>query len=355
MQRKPRIGIVGTGGMADQHARRLNELSERCELVAGCDINREQLDAFCRKHRVPEAFTELTEMLDHAGLDAVINATPDRLHAPLSLQILERRLHLFCEKPLAECYADAARMRDAAAEAGVANMVDFIYRNMPAIQTARDLVQSGELGEPRHVEASYLQSWLAARYWGDWRSSPRWLWRLSAAHGSRGVLGDVGVHILDFASLPVGPITRVQCRAKSFAKAEGNRIGEFELDAHDSAVITAEFANGALGVIHTSRWATGYKNSLRLQVHGDRGAVRLDLDRAEGHVEVCLGEHIHEPIWERVECTPTPDIWERFLTAIETGSGGEPDFARGAEIQHVLDACFEAAASGAIVEIEAPW
>ena len=54
------------------------------------------------------------------------------------------------------------------------------------------MVQAGEIGEVRHVRASYLQSWLTGRHWGDWRTEERWLWRPSPAHGSKGVLGDIG-------------------------------------------------------------------------------------------------------------------------------------------------------------------
>ena len=108
----------------------------------------------------------------------------------------------------------------------------------------------------RHVEAHYLQGWLTSQYWGDWRSSPHWLWRLSTRHGSLGVLGDLGVHIVDFATFPVGRIKTINCTLKTLHKAAGDRIGEYVLDANDTAVITAEFANGAVGAITTTRWAT---------------------------------------------------------------------------------------------------
>ena len=63
---------------------------------------------------------------------------------------------------------------------------------------------TGAIGTVRHFEASYLQSWLTQPAWGDWRTRPQWLWRLSTAHGSKGVLGDVGIHILDFATFIAG-------------------------------------------------------------------------------------------------------------------------------------------------------
>ena len=106
-------------------------------------------------------------------------------------------------------------------------MVNFSYRNSPAIHKAFELVQSGELGEIIHLEASYLQSWLVSKSWGDWRKEHRWLWRLSTVHGSKGTLGDIGVHILDFATYPVGPLESIACTLRTFSKVKGGEDWEF--------------------------------------------------------------------------------------------------------------------------------
>ena len=80
----------------------------------------------------------------------------------------------------------------------------------------------------------------SARHWGDWRTET-WLWRLSSAHGSNGVLGDVGIHILDFATYRRRPRYRARCPrgCATFDKAEGGAIGEYVLDANDSVAMTA--------------------------------------------------------------------------------------------------------------------
>ena len=87
------------------------------------------------------------------------------------------------------------------------------------------MVLAGEIGAVRHVEASYLQSWLVSKAWGDWRTEAKWLWRLSTQHGSNGVLGDIGIHILDFASLWRRRSTSSTCsrRLKTFDKAAGRQ------------------------------------------------------------------------------------------------------------------------------------
>lgn len=230
-------------------------------------------------------------------------------------------------------------------------MVNLSYRNAPAIQKAEQMVREGKLGEIVHVEASYLQSWLSSKVWGDWKTNPAWLWRLSSKHGSRGVLGDVGVHILDFATFPVGPIKSVNARLKTFTALKGKRLGDYPLDANDSALMQVEFASGALGVIHTTRWATGHPNSLNLRLHGTLGALRIDLDRSTTELDVCLGDNIHKAKWSRIKAPANPTIYQRFITAIRGGKAGVPDFARGAEIQQALDACFESDRTGGSVRL----
>ena len=350
-RKKIRIGIVGTGGMANCHATEFLKIPG-VELAAVCDVDAKRAEEFAAKHGGSAAvFTDFKKLLSEGGVDAISNVTPDSLHAPLSLQAIAAGKHILCEKPLATNHADALRMARAAKKAGVINMVNFSYRNSSALQMAAQLVRDGELGEIVHVEASYLQSWLSSQIWGDWKTTPAWLWRLSSKHGSKGVLGDIGVHILDFASLPVGPIRSIQARLKTFTKLKGKRMGEYPLDANDSALMQVEYANGALGVIHTTRWATGHANSLFLRVHGTKGALRLDLDKSYNELEVCLGEDIHKAKWTTLKAPQTPSIYERFITAIQTGKQGEPDFARGAEIQKALDACFESDKLGQAVRI----
>ena len=350
-RKRIRIGIVGTGGMANVHAQEFLKIPG-VELAAVCDVDAKRAGAFAAKHGGSAAvFTDFKKLLLEGGVDAVSNVTPDRLHAPLSLQAIAAGKHILCEKPLATNHADALRMARAAQKAGVINMVNFSYRNSSALQKAAQLVRDGELGEIVHVEASYLQSWLSSKIWGEWKTTPAWLWRLSSKHGSKGVLGDVGVHILDFASLPVGPIRSIQARLKTFTNLKGKRMGEYPLDANDSALMQVEYANGALGVINTTRWATGHANSLYLRVHGTKGALRLDLDKSYSELEVCLGKDIHKANWKTIKASQTPSIYERFITAIRTGKQGDPDFARGAEIQKALEACFESDRIGRAVRV----
>lgn len=334
-----RLAILGTGGMANCHAERFSAVPG-CRLVAAADVDFQRAKDFAAKHGIPSAFGSVRDLLAGADFDAVSIVAPDAFHAQLSLQCLKAGKHVLCEKPLAVNHPDAQKMVAAARKAGVINMVNLSYRDWPAIQAVAALVQRGDLGEIRHVEASYLQAWLASKIWGDWRTTPAWLWRLSSRHGSKGVLGDVGVHILDFATYPVGPAASVYCRLKTFAKAPGNRIGEYPLDANDSAVMQVEFANGALGTIHTTRWCGGHANRLFLKIAGTAGTVEIDSDKSTSAFRICSGKNLDKCVWREVAAKPTPNNYARFIKSIQTGNQDQPDFSRGAEIQKVLDACF---------------
>ena len=334
------LAIIGTGGMASAHAEQFGRIPG-CRLVAACDVDKARVKAFAKKYGIPRTFTSLEALLKNGDFDAAANVTPDSHHAPISLELLRAGKHVLCEKPLAVCYSDAAEMARVARQAGVVNMVNFSYRNHSAIHRARELVQEGALGRVIHVEATYFQSWLAQDAWGDWHTSPAWLWRLSTAHGSRGVLGDIGVHLLDFASYPAGEIASVHCRLKTFPKAPGDQVGDYPLDANDSAVITAEFANGALGSLRTTRWATGHNNSITLALYGDEGALKIDLDQSGTELQLCRIEKRTASPWTPVDCGETPSMYERFIHSIRTGVNDQPDFARGAAIQKALDACLE--------------
>ncbi len=338
-----RIALIGTGGMARHHAEKFRAIPG-CRIVACADVDRARAEAFAQTHGIPKAFGDLTTLLREAPCDAVSIVTPDPFHLPLTLEALKAGKHVLCEKPLALNQRDARRMLAAARRAQRIHMVNLSYRNWPALQEVARQVRSGALGELRHVEASYLQSWLVGNYWGDWRTSPTWLWRLSQRHGSLGVLGDVGVHIVDFAMFPAGPIRSVYCHLKTFPKAPGNRIGEYRLDANDSAVLNVEFANGALGAIHTTRWSTGHKNRLYLKISGTLGAVEIDSERATDRYRVCRGAAVHTGEWQEVTCKGTPTNHQRFIRAIKAGRQDQPDFNDGVLAQSVLDASFASAA-----------
>jgi predicted dehydrogenase len=344
---KLRVLILGTGGMATQHVHLLHQDS-RTEIVAAADVDMDRANSFAKKHEIPKAFGALKDAISWGQFDAAMNVTPDSVHHPTTMALMAARKHVLCEKPLAENFRLADEMAAAADKAGLTNMVNLSYRNVAEIQEARARIASGEIGEVRHVEASYRQSWLVSNQWGDWRSDPKWLWRLSEKHGSKGVLGDVGIHILDFTAHALGmmPVS-IQARLKTFHKAPGDRIGAYPLDANDSATMNVEFSNGALGVIHTSRFMTGYSNDLKLAVFGTLGALEVHHSLEGTTLRLCSGPDVHRQTWHSIKAPPVETNHRRFVTAVIAQKSCEPSFRRGADLQRVLDLCQTPEASGA--------
>lgn len=336
--------------MANVHATRFAAI-RGCRVVAVCDVDAGRAREFAAKHAIPTVHTDLGKLLATPGIDAVSIVTPDPFHAPIALECIAAGKHVLCEKPLALNHGDARKMTLAAEKSGVINMVNLSYRDWPSIQAVAALVADGGIGAPLHIEASYLQGWLVSRRWGDWRTSPHLLWRLSTRHGSNGVLGDIGIHIVDFAMFPAGPIANVYCRLKTFPKAPRNRVGKYRLDANDSAAISAVFRNGALGCIQTTRWCGGHANRLFLRIAGTEGTVEVGGDLSENRYRICAGRNLDANTWQEVAAKPTPTNYERFIRSIRTGKTDEPVFRRGMEAQKVLDACFESARRDAPVKV----
>ena len=341
--------ILGTGAMAAQHVKHFRS-DARVEITACADVDAARAAAFAKTHGIAKSFGNLDGAIAWGGFDAAANVTPDSAHHPTTMKLIAARKHVFCEKPLAESFALADEMARAADQAKLVNMINLSYRNVAALQTAQQMIARGEIGEVRHVEASYRQSWLVGHHWGDWRTDPKWLWRLSEQHGSKGVLGDVGIHILDFATYAIGmmPVS-LQARLKTFHKAQGDKIGDYPLDANDSASLSVEFGNGALGVIHASRFMTGYGNVLKLDLFGSKGAIEINHGLDWTEIRACTGEDVHTQAWRRVIAEPVETIYRAFITAIGTGHNGDPSFRRGADLQRVLDLCASSAAASAAI------
>ena len=356
---KVKVGIVGTGLMGRRHAREYHAI-RNADLSACYDVNTKRARTFAKQHQIPKVASSLDDLIDVS--DAISVVTPDATHAKLAMKVLSSGKHLLCEKPLTTTLANARKVARKAAQAqqkeGVVHMMNFSYRDSSAVQEAIRLVNHGDLGEIRHVHSSYLQSWLSTSIWGDWHSQP-FLWRLETENGSGGVLGDVGCHLLDLVTAVAGDLEAVDCRFGTFPKLHksGRKLRTWKgkkLDANDTAIIDLHFASGALGVCHTTRWATGHANSITLAVYGTLGALRIDLDEGFNRLNLCLGEKRHKAKWTTRKVRTTPSIYQRFIRSIKTATNDQPDIIRGAQVQSYLDACERSAKrNGATTKIRA--
>lgn len=233
-----------------------------------------------------EYSTDIAAVLKRDDIHLVDVSTPNDSHAPLSIAALKAGKHVLCEKPMSNTVAEAVAMTAAAEEAatkGVLAMVGYTYRRVPAATFARDLVAAGKIGEVQQVRASYLQDWLVDP------TVPR-SWRLQKELAGSGALGDIGAHAIDLAQFVTGlTLTSVSGTLETIIKErplEGERTGITgtagegmgAVTVDDVALFTGRFDNGALGSFEATRFSTGRKNALRLEVSGSTGAISFDLE-----------------------------------------------------------------------------
>lgn len=335
------LGIIGTGGMAHEHARRLQRI-KGVRIKACCDVVEQRARQFAGKFGIPETYTDYGEMLETSGVAGVVSVTPDSVHEPVALAAASAGVHILSEKPLSTTVESAERMVDAVQAAKVVHAVNFTYRNSSALQEVARRIQQGDIGTLRHVEASYLQSWLAANVWGHWKETPHLVWRTSRKDGNEGTLSDIGCHLIDATTFLAGEMSEVFCRLAHYDKGlNGKAIDGFPIDANDSFAASVTFANGAIGVLHSTRWASGFKNRIRFLITGTEGSISLEIDPNWSQFQICAGPDRHHALWQVVEAERTPNNWEHFVDAIRNGSRPLSDFSNGLRVQRYLQACMD--------------
>ena len=139
------------------------------------------------------------------------------------------------------------------------------------------------------------------------------------------MLGDVGIHILDFASYGAADdIASLKADLVTFPKVEGDRVGDYVLDANDSVAMTARLKSGALATIVATRFATGHANDLTLSLHGTKGALKVETDGQDSRLLACLGTDIDKNRWKTVETPPVRRNARRFADALSVGRQRRP-------------------------------
>lgn len=222
-----------------------------------------------------EAATDWRDVVRRPDIDLVDVSTPGDSHKEIAIAAAEAGKAVICEKPLANTVAEAEAMLAAVTKAGVPHMVCHNYRRVPAIMLARQLIHEGRIGRIHHFRAAYLQDWIV---------DPAFplVWRLDKQQAGSGALGDIGSHAVDLARFLVGEITEVSGALETFVKerplvGDPGKRGTVTVD--DAAAAVVHFENGALGTIEATRFATGRKNSNRLEINGSLGSIAFDLER----------------------------------------------------------------------------
>ncbi|ELZ13412.1 oxidoreductase domain-containing protein [Halovivax asiaticus JCM 14624] len=290
-------------------------------------------------------------------VDVFYNLGPNFLHAEPSIAALEAGVSVFSEKPLSATLDGATEMAAAARSAGVPTACGFNYRFVPAIRYARELIQSGTLGDIRTFRGRYLQDWLVD-------PEAPWSWRLDAELAGSGALGDLGAHTVDLARFLVGDapgagrIERVSghLRTAVTERPVEDAPGETRpVTVDDEYTAQLAFEGGATGILEGSRIAPGHKNDHTIEIHGSEGSLRFSLERLNELAVLGQDDRGYETVLVTDESDPYIDHWwppghvlgwehtfvhenASFLQAIADGAAYEPSFADGLAAQQVLAA-----------------
>ena len=363
------VGMVGYAFMGRAHSLAWNtvgrvfDLPLRPRLAAICGRDKAAAEAAAGRLGWAAAETDWRALIARDDVQLVDIAAPGDLHAPIAIAALAAGKHVLCEKPLANTLAEAEAMRAAADDAyprGARAMVGFNYRRVPALALARRLVEQGRIGRLRHFRAVYLQDWLAD-------ADAPMTWRMRAERAGSGALGDLGAHVVDLARYLTGDeLTGVCALSETFVRerplADGPGSGTVTVD--DAVLFTGRLDSGALASFEVTRYATGRKNGLRVELNGSAGSLAFDLERLNeleffdaladsGFRRILVTEGSHPYLsgwwppghtlgWEHTFTHQARDL----LTAIADGGQPLPSFGDGLAVQRVLDAVARSAASG---------
>tara|TARA_B100000686_G_scaffold346021_1_gene431697 strand:- start:67 stop:1245 length:1179 start_codon:yes stop_codon:yes gene_type:complete len=274
MDRKIRIGMVGGGknafiGGVHRIALRLDGYYE---LVAGSfssnfDNSKETgKDLGLAEDRIYETYHEMAEKESARsdGIDVVAIVTPNHLHIPIAKIFAEKGIHIICDKPLALSSEEAINLKNIVESKKLIFALTHNYTGYPMVRHARSLIQKGDLGSIRVIQAEYPQDWLTTKAedsglkQAEWRTDPK-------RSGGGGCIGDIGTHAFNLIRFITGlEVDELSADIHTFVKG---RL----LD--DNAQIMLRFKGGAKGAIWSSQVAVGNENNLKIRVFGENGGL----------------------------------------------------------------------------------
>jgi predicted dehydrogenase len=281
---------------------------------------------------------------------------------------MEAGKHVYCEKPLATTYADSKSLAALAAKTGRKTLAGFNYLRSPAAVLAKQMMQSGELGEIHNFRGGFAEDYMADP------AVPH-SWRCRRDLAGSGTLGDLGSHLLCFALQLMGPIASVSGALQTIVKQRPLPDGEMAtVENDDQAQAVLCFASGAGGIFDTSRVARGRKNQLWFELNGSKGTVLFDQERMnelrvfrgdprsgmDGFTTLLMGPQ-HPPY---AAFCPAPghslgfnDLKTAEVAHLLRGLAGEeplyPDFGAAAEVDRAIAAIERSAAERRWIDVAA--
>lgn len=374
------IGLLGVGWMGQLHTashRRVRDHYPACQgrprLVIAADAAPQRARAASEELGYESWTADWREVLAHPAVDAVSITAPNFLHCEMALAAAEAGKHIWAEKPLGRFPAETVRAADGVTAAGVRNMVGLNYRHAPAVQYARQLIASGQIGEVNHYRSQFLASYASHPQGGL-------SWRFSRDLAGYGILYDLMSHEVDLAQFLLGPISRVTGRWSTMVKqrpriemgtgthfsvAADAELGEVENEDRVAALV--EFESGVIGTIESSRVAVGPEARYVFEANGTEGALAWNFERMN-ELQVCLPLPSGDRGYSTVYMSPEhPDFAHfqpgpglpmsysdlkvieayRFMESIADGVQRTPGVAEMAAAARVLDALARSAESEA--------
>lgn len=361
------IGLAGFGGIGKIHLHGYRTIPgyyptfPEFRLAAVCTSGEASAKAAQLEGGFEAAHTSVAALVADPRVDVIDCVLPNAGHKEAVIAALKAGKSVYCEKPLALNGAEAREVAAAAATSKAKVGMVFNFRFVPALQKAKQLVESGALGEVYSFSAEYLHT--------GYQDPGRPLtWRMRHAASGGGAIMDLGAHVIDLVRFLAGDIVGVQAATKTYIRERPLAKGSAEMgpvDVDDAAWINARLAGGGIGTIVVSRFATGSTDDLRLRIEGSKGALRFDLMDGNWLYWFDASKKGTDAGWTRLETIqtypgavlPPPRSilgWDRthaenqyqFLKAVVEGREPSPGLADGLAANLVMDAAYRSAASG---------
>ena len=367
--KKLNIGLVGYGFMGRAHsnaflqAPRFFDLPYEPVLKAICARNPDRAKTFADNWGYESMVGDWRSLIERKDLDLIDIASPNDTHAEIAIAAARAGKMVLCEKPLGRTGAEAQAMTDAVESAGVANMVWYNYRRVPAVTLIKSLLDQGRLGRIYHYRAKFLQDWTIS---SELPQGGEGLWRLDVKVAGSGVTGDLLAHCIDTAMWLNGPIAGVTAMTETFVKERTHTVtGQVEpVGIDDASAFLCRFTNGSLATFEATRYARGHKALYTLEINGEYASASWDLHdlhrvqffdhRDEGqlrgwkNVHVTDGDHPYMKRWWvpglqiGYEHTFTHQFAD-FLDGLAGAAPASPTFREGLATDLVTDAVLRSA------------
>lgn len=336
-----RVGVIGLG-MGAGHAEQFNRIPGST-LAALADLDQARLSATGKKLGVTAQFADALKMMDSVPMDAVVVATPNKFHAPLTIAALERGLHVFCEKPMAMNLAEARAMKAAAVKARRRLMINFSYRFSPMSMALKKQVEGGVVGP----------IYFGRTVWHRQRGMPGfggWFGNVKLAGG--GPLIDLGVHRIDLALWLMGSPEPVSVSGSTYnviakrVAAEQKKLFTVE----DMACGIVKFANGATLSVEAS-WALNINEPEHMitSLYGEKGAITQKNVGGGYQFQAELVTEERGCIFTKTlvhSAGKTPSSQEEFIACIREKRAPSASADDGIRVQKILDGLYTSARKG---------